>query len=115
MSNGNKAASRLEAALGPLPKTFQELGPMVEQNGSFSPDWRRNGVWAAEILSDGLGQDWMARFAQITGNAMPAWGAHGTHCRSAVTPSHPPRPSFGYGGDRLRPGGGGRARPWAQG
>ena len=64
MTKKSEAAARLEQVLGPIPKDFQDWGRMVNGNGSFSPSWRRNGIWAASVLAGSLGQDWMAKFTE---------------------------------------------------
>jgi hypothetical protein len=61
LSDQADPTARLEAAIGPVAKTFDELGDQV-RSSSFSDQWKRDGIWAAGVLADALGQDWLDKF-----------------------------------------------------
>jgi hypothetical protein len=66
MSNQFNPTARLEKALGPVARTFNDLGRQID-GGSLPDQWKREGVWATEVLAEALGQDWLDRFMATSG------------------------------------------------
>jgi hypothetical protein len=58
--------AKLEGALGPIARNFDELARMIAQS-SLPVNWGRDGILATQGLADALRPDWMARFAARNG------------------------------------------------
>ena len=63
MSDSFDARTWLEETIGPVARTFDELGQLIGA-GPFSQTWQRDGQWAAGALASALGADWPDRFAR---------------------------------------------------
>ena len=61
MSGAPDPSAKLGEAIGPVAKTFTELGSQIGDSG-FTEQWKCDGLWAAKVLADMLGQDWLGRF-----------------------------------------------------
>jgi hypothetical protein len=67
MSDHVDPMAKLEEVIGfPPAKTFDQLGEQIG-NRSFSDQWKRDGKWAARVLADVLGPDWLDKFAARSG------------------------------------------------
>jgi hypothetical protein len=66
MSDSSDVRAWLESVLGPVARTFAELGQQIGV-GQFSEPWKQDGQWAAVALADALGADWPDQFATRSG------------------------------------------------
>jgi hypothetical protein len=57
MPDRSDAIAKLEQVLGGTPKTWKELATKIA-NSNFPAEWKRDGVWATEVLSEVLGEAW---------------------------------------------------------
>jgi hypothetical protein len=61
MGGAADPAASLEKAIGPVARTFTELGEQIA-GSTFTKRWKDNGIWATGVLADALGEDWLGRF-----------------------------------------------------
>jgi hypothetical protein len=61
MSRAVDPIAKLEEAIGPVARTFTELGAQIA-NSTLPEQWKGDGAWAAGVLADALGEDWLGRF-----------------------------------------------------
>lgn len=66
MSDATDPAAKLEATIGTVARTFTELGTQIGNSG-FTEQWKREGIWAAGVLADALGEDWLGKFQAKSG------------------------------------------------
>ncbi|MGO8890374.1 MAG: hypothetical protein ACLP8X_39775 [Streptosporangiaceae bacterium] len=65
MSGAVGPAAELKEAIGQV-RTFGELGAQIGNSG-FTGRWKRDGIWATEVLAEALGEDWPGRFQARSG------------------------------------------------
>ena len=61
MGGAADPAASLEEAIGPVARTFTELGEQID-GSTFTERWKDDGIWATGVLADALGEDWLGRF-----------------------------------------------------
>jgi hypothetical protein len=61
VSGAYDPTAKLEETIGPVARTFTELGAQIG-NSSFAERWKREGIWATGVLADALGEDWLGKF-----------------------------------------------------
>lgn len=61
MSGAVDPIAKLEEAIGPVARTFTELGAQIADS-TLPEQWKGDGTWAAGVLADALGEDWLGRF-----------------------------------------------------
>src|ERR1700678_724718 len=59
-------AARLERAIGPVARTFTELGTLIA-NSTAADRWKGDGTWATGVLAGALGEDWLGSFQAKSG------------------------------------------------
>lgn len=66
MSDRVDPTAKLEDAIGPIAKTFDELRNQIG-SGNFQDQWKQDGIWATAVLASALGQDWLEKFRARSG------------------------------------------------
>jgi hypothetical protein len=61
MSGAADPAASLEEVIGPVARTFTELGEQIA-GSTFTGQWKDDGIWATSVLAGTLGEDWLGRF-----------------------------------------------------